>query len=82
MNREVIGREGERVTCEQGHTIAIVKRTFGGLDQVASHLFDFGKAEPPATGTPFEAIRCQCGAQWVRVGSYHPAEICIEGEWR
>jgi hypothetical protein len=81
MNRPVIAKEGEVVTCEMGHRIATVRQSFGCTDLVDSHLFSFD-IEPPLAGTRFDALRCQCGHAWCRVGPDYPVEICIEGEWR
>ncbi len=66
-------KAGERVTCENGHTICLVGRDlqWGGYYQEGDFI-DWLQPEP-AVGTMPEPCK-RCGAAWWRGQCYHFAD--------
>jgi hypothetical protein len=59
-------KQGERITCENGHLICVVARDIevGQMPERGKDLKDWQQPEPDV-GTLAKDIKCaQCGAEW------------------
>lgn len=74
-------KEGSRVTCEDGHLIAVTNTTLNKSKGWSVSWFDWRIPSPPKDGEPF--TNCPtCNKLYARV---HAAtgrnQICVDKEW-